>query len=210
MVEHTINNHTHSPCMAVVDQLSKIFIRTETGINVMIIQQIVLVVLPCCKNRIHVNAGSTQFLNVIQILDHAAQRSAEFSARDLTVPLFFGWFARDKAATCGETVREDIVNHCILRPGRRCCNVCRMVKRQLVVFRSVVHAVICKEIAVIQQLLRSVVKFKIVTDPLIGAFQDDLEVIKPFVLRFHLHLYRRENNRCQAAGSICIKQRAVL
>ena len=46
--------------------------------------------------------------------------------------------------------------------------------------------------------------------PLIGAFQDDLEVIKPFVLRFHLHLYRRENNRCQAAGSICIKQRAVL
>ena len=103
-----------------------------------------------------------------------------------------------------------IINHCILRPGRRCCNVCRMVKRQLVVFRPVVHAVICKEIAVIQQLLRSVIKFKIVTDPLIGAFQDDLEVIKPFVLRFHLHLYRRENNRCQAAGSICIKQRAVL
>ena len=90
MVEHAINNHTHSPCMAVVDQLSKIFIRTETGIDVMIIQQIVLVVLPCCKNRIHVNAGSTQFLNVIQILDHAAQRSAEFSACNLTVPLFFG------------------------------------------------------------------------------------------------------------------------
>ena len=90
MVEHTINNNTHSPCMAVVNQLSEIFIRTETGIDVMIIQQIVLVVLPCCKNRIHVNAGSTQFLNVIQILDHAAQRSAEFSARDFAVPLFFG------------------------------------------------------------------------------------------------------------------------
>ena len=170
MVEHTINNHTHSPCMAVVNQLPEIFIRTETGIDVMIIQQIVLVVLPCCKNRIHVNAGSTQFLNVIQILDHAAQRSAEFSARDFAVPLFFGWFARDKAAARGKAIREDIVNYRILRPGRRCCNVCRMVKRQLVVFRSVVHAMIRKEIAVIQQLLRSVVKLKIVTNPLIGAF----------------------------------------
>ena len=72
MVEYAINNNTHSPCMTVVDQLPKILIRAEAGIDVMIIQQIVFMVLPCCKNWIQVYAGSPQFLNIIQILNHTA------------------------------------------------------------------------------------------------------------------------------------------
>ena len=112
--------------------------------------------------------------------------------------------------TCGETVWEDIVNHCVLRPFGRCRNVCWMIKRKLVVFRAIIYAVICKKVAIIQQFLCSIIEFKIIADALIRTFQDNLEIIKPFVLRLNLHLYGRENNRCQTAGTICIKQRAVL
>ena len=58
-------------------------ISAEAGVNMVIVQQIVLVVFPGGEDRIQINAVDTQRFQIIHILCNPLQRSAELSPHGL-------------------------------------------------------------------------------------------------------------------------------
>ena len=206
MIEHPVYNNAHIPGMAGIDQLAEFLIRSEAGINMKVIHEIVLVIFPRRENRIHIDTVDAKAGNVIQIFKHAADRPAMFAAAGLAVPVFFGFLVGNIPMGGSKAVREDVIHNSIPGPCWRRGDIGRMVVGQLIILRSVVNAVVRKEIAIIQKFAVAVVQFEIIADAFVGAVQDHLIVIKPFVLRFQRHLDTGKNHRGHPARAICIVQ----
>ena len=85
-----------------------------------------------------------------------------------------------------------------------------MVERQLEILRAVIHQMIGKYIAVIQDPLGTVIQMEVIIQSLIGTIQHYLPVIMIQIARRHLHGDRSKNDGSNTAGGIAIVERAAL
>ena len=85
-----------------------------------------------------------------------------------------------------------------------------MVERQLEILRTVIHQMIGKYIAVIQDPLGTVIQMEVIIQSLIGTIQHYLPVIMIQIARCHLHGDRSKNDGSNTAGGIAIVERAAL
>ena len=79
VVEHAVDNNPDAGSVERIDHIPEGIIPAEAGVNMVIVQQIVLVVFPGGEDRIQINAVDTQRFQIIHILRNPLQRSAELS-----------------------------------------------------------------------------------------------------------------------------------
>ena len=79
VVEHAVDNDPDAGSVECIDHIPEGVISAEAGVNMVIVQQIVLVVFSGGEDRIQINAVDTQRFQIIHILRNPLQRSAELS-----------------------------------------------------------------------------------------------------------------------------------
>ena len=152
-----------------------------------IIQQIILVVLPCRENRIEIDAVDAQRLEIVHILSNAIQRSAQLPMDGLVTVGLLGRLFRNPALSGGKAIREDIIDHCILHPIRHGSNIRPVIKGKLKILGAVIHQMIGKHIPIIEQCLFSVIQEKIIVHAMIGALYRHLPIVVVRIAQYPLH-----------------------
>ena len=79
VIEHAVDNNPDAGSVERIDHIPEGVISAEAGVNVVIVQQVVLVVFPGGENWVQINAVDTQRFQIIHILRNPLQRSAELS-----------------------------------------------------------------------------------------------------------------------------------
>ena len=148
VVEHAVQHHAHAARRGLAAQLTEILLAAEQRVDALVIARVVAVVGIGLKDRVEVDRGHAQALQIVELLDHAAQRAPEkVVVQDLAVlvrtigrdivPVFMQ-HARGDALALGlhgkpvpaEAVGEDIIGDALAEPARRLIG--RVVDGQLV------------------------------------------------------------------------------
>ena len=87
MVKHTIDDHPHTQRVACAYQVAEILVCSKTGVDVEIVDQVVLVVFTCDENRVNINAVKAEIADVVEILRDPTDGPSELSVGDLSVPV---------------------------------------------------------------------------------------------------------------------------
>ena len=83
VIEHAVDNDPNAGSVERIDHSPERFISAEAGVNVVIIQQIILVVFPGGEDRIQIHAVDAQRFQIIHIPRNPVQRPAELSPHGL-------------------------------------------------------------------------------------------------------------------------------
>ena len=178
MIKYTINNHPDSVGMEGVHQLFKIIICSKAWVNVKIIQQIIFMIFACCKYRINVDGIDAKVFQVIHIFGNALKTASQLSPYHISFKGGFCWPAADIHFSCSKAVRKNVVNNGILRPLRWSYDVCSVIKGKLVIFGAVIHQFCTEAVSVIINFFRPTFQPEIIAQPLIGAHQLHLIIVK--------------------------------
>ena len=100
-------------------QLPEVILAAETGVDLKVVDGVILVRAVGGKNRRQVDAVEAERSYVVQILRHAPQRSAELRCTGPPVgQVFDAALAGDAAARAGKAVWEDLIYHSLPPPVR--------------------------------------------------------------------------------------------
>ena len=210
MIEDTINDNTDPFFMAVLHQFPELFICTKAGIDMIVIHQVIFMIFPCCKDRIDINGIDTKLRQIIYVFCDPLYSSSKLSMNLFLSIVLLRFHSADKTVPGGEAVRKNIIDHGILYPLRRRHDICPVIKRKLVILRSVIHRFFGKPIPIIQALLVSVIQQEIIAESPVRIGKLHLPVVKFLRSGFHLHFLSGKQYRRQSAGPVPIIQSAGL
>ena len=114
MIKHSINDNVHASFMDFFRQFPEIFLGSHTGIDIIIVHNIIFMIFSRRKNRIQIKTVKTEIFNIIQILQNTVYRTAAFGT--IFLPIGSGYLIfqiADRAIIVRETVRENIINNCV-------------------------------------------------------------------------------------------------
>ena len=94
MVEHAIQDNAHAQLIGMLDQVVKILLRAEVGIDLVVILCVVAVVGTGVEDRIKVKSVDAQRGQIIQVLIDALQVAAEVIAAAARLP----WWDSNRVA----------------------------------------------------------------------------------------------------------------
>ena len=83
VIEHAVDDDPNAGSVQRIDHSPECLIPSEAGVNVVIVQQVVLVVFPGGENWVQIYTVDAQRFQVIHIPRDAVQRSAEFAPHGL-------------------------------------------------------------------------------------------------------------------------------
>ena len=133
MIENTINDNTDPFFMAVLHQFSELFIRTKAGIDMIVVQKVIFMIFPCCKDRVDINGIDTKLRQIIYVFCDPLYSSSKLSMNLFLSIVLLCFHSADKTMPGGKAVRKNIIDHGILYPLRRRHDICPVIKRKLVI-----------------------------------------------------------------------------
>ena len=137
VIEHAVQHDAHPALSGLAAQRTEILLAAEQRVDALVITGVVAVIGIRLKDRVKVDGGNVQALQIIQLGEHAAQRTAEKVVVEYLAVLIrqihrniipvFVQHARDHALALGlfghfvaaEAIREDIVGDALTEPARR-------------------------------------------------------------------------------------------
>ena len=198
MVEYPINDDAHTSVMDGLCQFQEVRIRAHAGIHVEIVHNIIFVIFPGLKNRIQVQAGKSQLLNVIKIFHNALNGTPQtaFAHRAVRRLQLFSHAAEPGLPVC-KAVRENIVDNGIQKPFRRPDDFRTQDIRILVVFtpplnnKAILHHqirhILMEFIRIIPDIFPSLFQPEKITDPAGTRLDSPLIKIKQLIAVTPLH-----------------------
>ena len=119
VIKNAVEHEAHPALVAAGYQLPEVILAAETGVDLKVVDGVILVRAVGGKNRRQVDAVEAERSYVVQILRHAPQRSAELRCTGPPVgQVFDAALAGDAAARAGKAVWEDLIYHSLPPPVR--------------------------------------------------------------------------------------------
>ena len=174
MIEYTIHNDPDAFFMGGLDKDLEVVVRSKAGIDMQIVHHVIFMIGSCCKNRVQIKAVEAHLLEIIQIFQYAAERAAIGGVRrELVVGFPFSLFA-DTPFPIRKTVRENVIDDCIVYPIGNDSQVSFVIKGVLEILAALdmrIHSL--KAVSGKATLFLPIIQQEIIGDPLPRCFQCD-------------------------------------